>query len=137
MSGSLASAVGSDEEHRHHGWFGSPVAPAVARAVLYYGVTRAEHLLGPIVQLEDHFTGQDHFEVDRVGGVHPRVVWFHAGQQARQFLLHLRQRRLQVKAGRNRHSPRRDAGEPEPIATYGREVAGLRRRTPVAGKVGA
>jgi hypothetical protein len=31
----------------------------------------AEHFLGPVVQLEGHFTGQDHLEVIRVGGVHP------------------------------------------------------------------
>ena len=58
--------MGPDHERRPDGWLGSPVDPAVARAVLHHGVTRAEHRLGPIVQLEDQFTGQDNYEVDRV-----------------------------------------------------------------------
>src|SRR5690348_16229380 len=71
---SLAGAVGPDEEYGQDGWLGSRVAPAVARPVLHHGVAWAEHLLGPVVQLEDHLTGQDHLEVDRVSGMHPRVV---------------------------------------------------------------
>ena len=58
--------MGPDHKHRKYGWFCSPVDPALARAILHHGVARAEHLLGAIVQLEDQFTGQDHFEVDRV-----------------------------------------------------------------------
>jgi hypothetical protein len=48
--------VGPNYERRHYGWLGSPVAPAVAGAVLHHGVARAEHLLGPIVQLEATWT---------------------------------------------------------------------------------
>src|SRR5262252_4486887 len=59
------------------------VPRAVARPVLHHGVARAEHLLRPIVQLEDHLTRQDHLEVDRVGSVHPRVVRLQTGQHAR------------------------------------------------------
>jgi hypothetical protein len=108
--------------------------PAVARPVPHHGVAWAEHLLGPVVQLEDHLTGQDHLEVDRVSGMHPRVVRLRVGQQARQLLLHLRQRRPEAEVGRSRRRPRRDGEEPETIAAYGREVAGLRSRAALVRK---
>ena len=57
------------------------------------------------VDLEPHFTGDDHVEVDGIGRVGARVVGFHQRGEPGQLRLHLGLGRGQVEIGRWRRHP--------------------------------
>src|SRR5215471_17286890 len=102
ISPRLPGAMSPDENHRHDSRLGPAITPAVPGTVLHHGVAGAKHLLGAVVQFQDYLTGENHLEVDGVGRMHPGVVWLHVAEQARQLVLHLRERRLEVQLARCR-----------------------------------
>src|SRR5215207_4284180 len=112
-----ALVAGADEERRQHGWLRAAVVPAVARAVLHHRVPGVEHLLGAVVELEHHLAGDDDLEVDRVGGVHPRVVGLHVRPHAGKLPFDLGGGRSRVDVSRRLRAGGWEGEEEEPEAT--------------------
>jgi len=70
--------------------------PGVASAVLNHAIPCFEENFGAVIQFENHFAGDNHVEIHRVGGVHARMIGFQNVEHARQLLLNFLDSRRSV-----------------------------------------
>src|ERR1051325_4068689 len=80
----LGAPVGADQEDHQPARLGALVAPGVAGPGLEHPVPRTQVHLLPVIQLKPDLPRHHELEVDRVGGVHARVIDFEAIRQAGQ-----------------------------------------------------
>jgi len=110
--------------------------PSVARAVLNHTIPGFEENFGSVIQFENHFAGDNHVEVHRAGSVHARMIAFQDVEHARQLLLNFFDSRRGVETIDARSGVRRYGEEAEAETVYWGEIARVRRRRAVRGKLG-
>ena len=88
--------MGAAHEDGHDRGHASAVRPPVPRTVLHNCVAGTQLDDGSIIELERHFARDYELEVDRVRGMHARVVGLHIVDQPRRPLVRLRNSGLQV-----------------------------------------
>ena len=110
--------------------------PGVASAVLNDAIPCFEENFSSIIQFENHFAGNNDVEVHGVGGVHAWMIVFQDVEHARQLLLNFFDSSRGVEAIDARCCVWRYGEEAEAETVYCREIARLRRRGAIRGKLG-
>ena len=126
--------VGADDEDGEARRGVAMVAPGMAGAVLDDGVARPQVDLDAVVELEPHFTVEDHLEVDRRRRVHAGCVRLHVPCQPGECRLELGECALEVvdpltspsASWRHAEQPEAEAADRWEVGAVVRLLAGIR-----------